>query len=139
MRVPMDFDYPLGQQWYPNLIDICYCLAYSVDDSVNARNCFLCKESAKRMGVNMDETTGCPDWYTYFKPVTEKFCELATPPKGDGYQVWEWTSEGSPISPVFETLEECCEWASKNLTVWASKKATAKEWKELLAKEVGKG
>lgn len=28
------------------------------------------------------------------------------PPTGDGYQIWETVSEGSPISPVFSTPEE---------------------------------
>lgn len=28
------------------------------------------------------------------------------PPAGDGYQIWETVSEGSPISPVFATPEE---------------------------------
>lgn len=28
------------------------------------------------------------------------------PPKGEGYQIWETVSEGSPISPVFATPEE---------------------------------
>jgi hypothetical protein len=32
------------------------------------------------------------------------------PPVGDGYQVWETVSEGSPISPVFETSEACVTW-----------------------------
>ena len=29
------------------------------------------------------------------------------PPIGEGFQLWETTSEGSPSSPVFETLENC--------------------------------
>lgn len=28
------------------------------------------------------------------------------PPKGDGYQIWETVSEGSPISPVFSTARD---------------------------------
>jgi hypothetical protein len=28
------------------------------------------------------------------------------PPKGDGWQIWETVSEGSPVSPVFSTPEE---------------------------------
>lgn len=37
------------------------------------------------------------DWY-------EK--ERYEPPKGEGYQLWETVSEGSPISPVFASAEE---------------------------------
>jgi hypothetical protein len=32
------------------------------------------------------------------------------PPTGEGYQVWETVSEGSPISPVFKTAEETVDW-----------------------------
>ena len=32
------------------------------------------------------------------------------PPKGNGYQLWETVSEGSPISPVFATPEELADW-----------------------------
>lgn len=31
------------------------------------------------------------------------------PPIGEGYQLWETTSEGSPVSPVFTAIEELCE------------------------------
>jgi len=32
------------------------------------------------------------------------------PPSGDGWQVWETVSEGSPISPVFPSAEEVVRW-----------------------------
>lgn len=32
------------------------------------------------------------------------------PPAGDGWQVWETVSEGSPVSPVFSTQEALIEW-----------------------------
>ncbi len=36
------------------------------------------------------------------------------PPTGDGWQMWETTSEGSPISPVFETPEKLARWLEAN-------------------------
>lgn len=36
------------------------------------------------------------------------------PPKGEGYQVWEDVSEGSPISPVFKTKEELAKYMTDN-------------------------
>ncbi len=38
----------------------------------------------------------------------------AEPPTGDGWQLWETVSEGSPISPVFETAEELARWMTEN-------------------------
>lgn len=36
------------------------------------------------------------------------------PPPGDGWQMWETVSEGSPISPVFATAEELASWLAEN-------------------------
>lgn len=34
------------------------------------------------------------------------------PPAGDGWQLWETVSEGSPVSPVFATADELASWMS---------------------------
>lgn len=34
------------------------------------------------------------------------------PPAGEWYQVWQTVSEGGPITPAFETAEECARWIS---------------------------
>jgi hypothetical protein len=36
--------------------------------------------------------------------------EATEPPEGDGWQLWETVSEGSPITPVFATAEELARW-----------------------------
>lgn len=38
--------------------------------------------------------------------------ERSEPPTGEGWQLWETVSEGSPISPVFATAEELAAWMS---------------------------
>ncbi|MEV5941301.1 hypothetical protein [Streptomyces sp. NPDC051994] len=38
--------------------------------------------------------------------------EPTAPPKGDGWQLWETVSEGSPISPVFPSADELAAWMS---------------------------
>lgn len=40
--------------------------------------------------------------------------ECAEPPEGEGWQLWETVSEGSPISPVFPDAEGLARW----LTTW---------------------
>lgn len=49
-------------------------------------------------------------------------------------QLYQTTSEGTPISPVFpqEDLDGLCEWAAENATTFASFKATKEEWKAML-------
>jgi hypothetical protein len=54
------------------------------------------------------------------------------PPTGEGYQLWETTSEGSPTTPVFKTLELLCEYAADNCTTFATNKATKEQWMGML-------
>jgi hypothetical protein len=58
--------------------------------------------------------------------------ESYEPPEGEGFQLWETCSKGSPCSPVFETLDELCEYAEKNCTTFGSNKTTKEKWKEML-------
>lgn len=46
----------------------------------------------------------------------ESWTEFGPPPDGEGYQVWETVSEGSPISPVFKTPEELATYMSEKGT-----------------------
>lgn len=41
-------------------------------------------------------------------------CSPVDPPTGDGWQLWEDTSEGSPMSPVFADAEQLAVWMSEN-------------------------
>jgi len=66
------------------------------------------------------------------KEAAEKW-ERIEPPIGEGYQLWGTCSEGSPISPVFDSIEELCEWAADNATTFADFKVSANEWKTMLA------
>lgn len=36
------------------------------------------------------------------------------PPEGEGWQLWETVSEGSPISPVFGSAEDLARWMTQN-------------------------
>ncbi|MBK8773042.1 MAG: hypothetical protein IPM06_21790 [Rhizobiales bacterium] len=47
------------------------------------------------------------------------------PPTGDGYQIWETVSEGSPISPVFATPEELAQHMAG--TRWGADKGSSVE------------
>lgn len=40
--------------------------------------------------------------------------EPSEPPTGDGFQMWESVSEGSPISPVFPTPESLAAWLAEH-------------------------
>jgi len=71
-------------------------------------------------------------WYSEeVRELNRKF-KPYEPRKGKGFQLWENTSEGSPISPVFKTLIELCEWCEGNATVFGKEKATKDEWLKML-------
>lgn len=126
-RVPMDFNYPKNRVWYGFYIDsINTCMS-----TKNEKYCDQCRRMAKIKGIPFTDYK-CPDFDTYLKEPMEKIKNLLSPPEGDGYQLWETTSEGSPVSPVFGTLDELCEWCETNATTFGNFKATKEQWKEML-------
>ena len=54
--------------------------------------------------------------------------EPTEPPSGGGWQLWETTSEGSPVSPVFATAGELAAWCENGATVFADQHWTAEQW-----------
>ena len=113
-RVPLNFDWPLNKIWYGYYSNYCH------DSDYSAGGCDNCKRFATLKGIALT-SYGCPD----FEP-------FLGPPKGEGFQLWETTTEGSPVSPVFETLDELCEWCESNYTVFADMKVSKEQWKEML-------
>lgn len=55
--------------------------------------------------------------------------ESYDPPSGEWYQLWETTSEGSPVSPPFETPEELAKYLADNrVSTFASMTTTYNKW-----------
>lgn len=50
------------------------------------------------------------------------------PPSGDGWQLWETTSEGSPVSPVFPSAAALADWAAENASPFGGLKWTRDQW-----------
>lgn len=46
--------------------------------------------------------------------------------------LYETTSEGTPLSPAFKTLDEIAAWAAVNATTFAHFKSTKEEWIKML-------
>ncbi len=85
----------------------------------------LC-DNCKGEGVIWDseeQKKQCENWEPY------------EPPTGNGFQLWEITSEGSPISPVFSDFMELCEWCEDNATTFGSKKTSKENWVKMLGDE----
>lgn len=55
------------------------------------------------------------------------------PPEGDGWQMWENTSDGSPISPVFATPEELARWLDDTgASAFGSMTASYESWLSMI-------
>lgn len=125
-RVPLDFNYPQNSIWYGFYINkIKTCI------SNKEEHCDQCRLMAKIKGIPMT-SYNCPDFDAYLEDPMKKIKELLAPPVGEGYQLWETTSEGGPVSPVFASLDELCEWCEKNATPFADDRATKEQWKKML-------
>jgi len=106
-RVPMDFAWPLGEIWHGYEWSLC------------RDSCENCKKFASIKGIPLN-SYGCPDYET-----------IKGPPIGEGYQLWETTTEGSPQSPVFSNIDDLCKWCAVNATTFGKCKATADKWREM--------
>lgn len=58
--------------------------------------------------------------------------EFPSVPVGPGWQMWETVSEGSPITPVFESPEELAGWCAKNSMGVAGHVFTEAEWMRVI-------
>lgn len=90
-RVPLGFDWPVGEVWPGNMLSIC---------NFTDEDCDKCRQFARLAGLEIEY--GCPS------------TSIFDVPTGGGYQIWETVSEGSPITPVFETPEELARWCVEN-------------------------
>jgi len=117
-RVSLDFDWPIGAIWPPYMASICteemgYCIG---KDKTTEERCIACRHAGKLAKRPWKKYFDCPEWATQ-------------PPTGEGYQLWETTSEGSPISPVFKTPEELAQWLFDiKASAFGSCTATYEHW-----------
>jgi hypothetical protein len=118
-RVKLDFDWPIRKVWPGYMGQICteqieYCMG-RIPAKTHDEICDTCRYVARLAQIEI-KSYGCPNW---------KF----DPPIGEGWQMWETTSEGSPLSPVFKTPEELAKWlADTGASAFGSQVATYESW-----------
>ena len=107
-------------------------------DSLNAH---ICTEArAKELGVYGECECCNGEGEIWFSDEIKKLAEdweRVGPPTGEGFQMWENTSEGSPQSPVFETFDELCEWCAENASIFGTNNFVTKEkWVNCLSDDI---
>lgn len=95
-RVPMGFDWPLDKVWWGFTLASVPCGACK-----GGHVTYQTKYASKSV-----EGWECP----FCWGEGEANPGDIEPPEGDGWQLWEEVSEGSPITPVFATAEELANW-----------------------------
>lgn len=103
----------------------------------DALNQWICvKTRAKRLGFwGLCEVCGGSSemWRDDAHKTENNAWKPTEPPVGEGYQMWETTSEGSPISPVFASPEELARWLADNKASWfGDATATYDQWMSLI-------
>lgn len=122
-RVPLDFDWPINKIWPGYMV--------SFETLIERYNQEMSAETREQLELQFARLMGCPlEGEGDFQYADYTFLE---PPTGEGYQLWETTSEGSPQSPVFPSLDELCAWCESNATTFGSATTSAPEWKRMLS------
>jgi len=106
-RVALDFVWPQDEVWPEYLFNTCPPMG--------------CDECARfRAAAQLPSADECVQF------------EI-DPPEGPGYQMWETTSEGSPISPVFDSPEKLATWlADTGASAFGSDTAGYDEWLHMI-------
>lgn len=98
-------------------------------------NCWVvCKAEGKRLKISLT----CPIckghgdiWPSKEARKAYEDWEKIEPPAGPGYQIWQTVSEGSPISPVFETAEKLARHMAE--TRWGADRGTSfEQWMKFI-------
>lgn len=84
-------------------------------DSIN--QWVVVKAECARLGI-VSQCSECEGegsiWTSPEAKLEAELWESKEPPSGKGYQIWETVSEGSPVSPVFDTPEALAAWMAQN-------------------------
>ncbi len=123
-RVPLDFDWPVKKDWW--------------GFHLPAVPCQSCQGSGKRPGAGSclsiwgHESRWCDVCEGEGKVYPQIPVPEGRPGKdhaGLGWQMWQNTSEGSPISPVFATPEELAHWlADTKASAFGGQGASYEHW-----------
>ena len=135
-RVPKDWQHPTDSRGYPipmyNGDHETACVEYQ-------RGVVSWNAGSHPMQRSEWTRLHCRFYWDYFGPPPPEYGERGSPmfehPRDDltHLQLYETTSEGTPIGPVFETLDELCEWAADNATTFGTSfRATVAEWHRML-------
>jgi len=123
-RTHKDFDVPLGKTWWGFTLPPLSCQDCSGCGDVNDVTCPTCEGDGQvfpKIEPPSYELSKFPDYME--RIFGEEY----------GWQMWETTSEGSPISPVCASPEELARWLTDNgASTFASMTADYEQWLNMI-------
>lgn len=124
-RVAIGFNWPLNQTWWGYLLDPIPCQSCTDGSNEGAEygHCPVCE--------------GEHEVYPQVSPPAVPIDEFQSWQEAlySGWQMWETTSEGSPISPVMESPEQLAHWLADNhASSFGSSDATYEQWLAMIGK-----
>lgn len=101
------------------------------------KNWFAKDNEPKWIEKDAEQSNMSWEEWTSSKPIIEDYMPEWTDEEKTHIQLYENTSEGTPISPVFKSdeIDELCEYAAENCSTFANYKASKEEWKNMLDKD----
>ncbi len=121
-RTHKNFEWPTNKTWWGYLLNPIPCR--SCTDGKNSKDeyCTTCEGESEvwpQVQPASYEVDQLPSYYREGSPSAHEW----------GWQMWETTSEGSPISPVCDTPEELARWLADNgASSFADSTATYEQW-----------
>lgn len=101
-------------------------------DAINSFVCLRNRCEKQNIEMNCPKCLGeCDIWDS---PELKELCEnweKEEPPAGEGWQLWETVSEGSPISPVFADPMDLARWLNRNRT----ERLSVNQWFKFITEE----
>lgn len=103
-------------------------------DSINAIYCIEARLKREKKPIRCSKCNGTGENWQHPKAKRlHNGWKQYDPPTGDGFQLWTTTTEGSPMTPVFNSLEKLCDYCEKQkISVFGSSTATKEEWLKML-------
>ncbi|AFU88177.1 hypothetical protein CcrColossus_gp307 [Caulobacter phage CcrColossus] len=132
-------DGPEGRRWYPKEpavvptareVNIWSCSSMG-HDSINMS--IVIRSRCERAGqpTTCTHCGGHGDiWASKEDEARYNAWKPTPPPEGEGWQIWETVSEGSPITPVFRTPEELARYKARH--PYGTDKASYESWMKFL-------
>lgn len=106
-------------------------------DSLNAWICIRARLKREKKDYKCSSCKGTGENWQHPKAKRlYKSWKRYDPPTGKGFQLWTTTNEGSPMTPVFDSLEKLCEYCeTKKVSIFGRYTGTKEEWIKLLSDE----